>query len=106
MSKPSVRIANMEHELMATPGVASRAVTVADTALGVGTFGANTRYVLLQVQGYPVRYRLDGTAPTSSVGFTAAADDQLLLDVRAAGQLRLIRSTGDSATVYLQELTQ
>lgn len=54
--------------------VASQSITVSTTAISVGTPYADTvDFVSFDVQGVAVRYRTDGTNPTSTVGHYLAA---------------------------------
>jgi hypothetical protein len=85
---------------------AYEAITVADTAIGftVGTYaptaGLPAKMVMITVESQPLRYRLDGTAPTASEGHALAANDvRYVVGANNIRKFRMIRSTGSSATV-------
>lgn len=76
-------------------------VTVSTTAvtLTAATY-TNCDNALITVETDQVRFRLDGVAPTSSVGHVLDAGDTLILD--SADQIvgaRFIRSGGSDATL-------
>lgn len=56
----------------------------------------------IQVQAQPLRYRVDGTNPTSTVGFAAAADEWVVLQGEELGLARFIRSGGSDALLAVQ----
>ncbi len=59
-----------------------------------------TRRVVIYVETAAVRYRLDGTAPTTSVGEILADGDRLVIDHCAElANAQFIADTGTSATL-------
>ena len=80
---------------------AFESVTVDDTAdiLTAATYGTSKR-ALLTVETAQIRFRLDGTAPTSSVGHIANAGDQIVLASNGdIANFKAIRTTSTSATL-------
>jgi hypothetical protein len=81
-------------------------ITVADTAIGI-TSTIHTplgipqmKVCQLRVEGAEIRIRWDGTAPTSAVGIPVEVLEIVKLESHAdITQLRMIRTTGTSATV-------
>ena len=76
-------------------------LTVAATSVGftAATFAAGD-YATVLVQVGPVRFRLDGGAPTASVGDTLEVGDRLELNhAHELSNARFIRRDGTSATL-------
>ena len=62
--------------------------------------GAKVRGALVQVFAAPIRYWVDGTAPTATTGHRADVYDQIELETFAeANNFRAIRESGVSATL-------
>lgn len=60
----------------------------------------NQRFALITVESNAVRFRLDGTDPTSSVGHVLEAGDILTLDsLEQIQAVRFIRRDGADATL-------
>jgi len=86
---------------------ATEIITVADAAIGCTVaklYDAVTAQavnkITVDVEAQPIRYTLDGTAPTTSVGRPVAAGVAFeVYGTENIGRLRMIRSTGSSATV-------
>lgn len=81
-------------------------VTVSTSAVNLTTPG-NARHVMIRVGTSPVRWRADGTAPTSTVGMYAAADT--VLEFMEMGNyngvinnVKFIRDTTASADAVLE----
>lgn len=73
-------------------------ITVSSTALAL-TVPAGTKRAVIGVEAQPIRYRLDGTNPTASVGFNVKADVTFeIVGNEAIKALKMIR-TGTDATV-------
>ena len=84
-------------------------ITVADSAnrLTPSTFIATppTRQVRIFVESAQVRYRNDGTDPTSTVGEILNPNDRLTIDnMSEAESFRIIRTGGSSATLRVHYL--
>ncbi len=74
-------------------------VTGSATALTSGTYGTMDK-CLITVEGANVRFRLDGSDPTATVGHLLKKGDVLECDGDQQLQhLRFIRVTGQSATL-------
>jgi hypothetical protein len=94
---------NEANYLAPTPS-AHETVAVSSTAksLTAAKYGTKAIKALIQVQGNPIRYWLDGTEPTSSVGFYCYADDSIELESLEEIQgFRAIR-VGSDATLAVQ----
>ncbi len=84
-------------------------LTVSTTAVGLSSSkydltnadpNLRTRKVQCAVETAAVRYRLDGTAPTSSVGEILYANDRLILtQPKEISQVRFIRKDSSDATL-------
>ena len=80
---------------------AFEALTVSDSSVGftTATF-ANRSLVFLTCEDAAVRFRLDGTAPTSAVGHELEVGDTLELDSEhQLENVRFIRRNGVDATL-------
>jgi len=76
-------------------------VTVADSSIGLtaATFDQQ-RFALITLETAPVRFRLDGSAPTSTVGHLLEVGDILELDSNEQlVAVRFIRTTGVSGSI-------
>lgn len=102
----NVKNTNLETEHMPTPGVLGRKITVADAVIDLGKLHGNTQYVWLQVQDQPIQVTFDGSDPAASTGFLYPATTFLKLSARMAAAAKLIRATGSSGAVYVQECTR
>lgn len=81
-------------------------VTVSTTAIGftAATYAPSvTRkasYAIISVEAQPIRYRVDGSNPTSAVGHPAVANDQLeVCGISAVTNFRAIRSGGTDSSL-------
>lgn len=76
-------------------------LTVSTTAVTL-TVPANCTGALIRAESNPVRFRADGTAPTSSVGLPISNTDTIPLMLYGNGTLKnfqVIRSGGADATL-------
>jgi hypothetical protein len=82
-------------------------ITVADTAIGVTASKLTSTpptaaRLLVTVETQPIRYRTDGTNPTTTDGILQIAGTSFTIyGTRNISRLRMIRSTGSSATVQV-----
>lgn len=75
-------------------------VTIDNTAGGVGiTVPSGTRFVELLVETAQIRFTVDGTAPTTSVGRLANPGDTIRLATNDFTLFKAIRTGAVSATV-------
>ena len=76
-------------------------LTVAGTSVGfTAATRGNATVASVLVEVAPVRFRLDGTAPTASVGDTLEVGDRLTLEsADEVSRVRFIRREGTSATL-------
>lgn len=92
--------------MVPVPGAQGKYVEVAVSSVAV-TLGADAAAAELQAKGYDVvtiyvdtdavRYRLDGTAPTATVGMPLAVGDRLILSGRGRiAAAKFIRQTTDA----------
>ena len=75
-----------------------QAVTVSNTAIGLTVPGGASRAVI-KVISNPLRFRDDGTDPTSSVGYSKVANDEFTLSGDSMKAAKFIRSGGSDATL-------
>ena len=74
-------------------------ITVSTSAVGLTVPAGATRAVL-GIEAQPLRYRDDGTDPTTSVGFLVAAGGTMELDSKESLEaFKAIRSSGSDATL-------
>lgn len=73
-------------------------VTVSTTAVALTVPSGATKAVV-KVVAQPARFRDDGVAPTSAVGFLLAADDVLEIYGDSLRQASFIRSGGTNAVL-------
>lgn len=91
LSIPS--LAQADHCPGVETSVSSRAyeqITVSTTAVGLTPTGAD-RFAVVIVEDNPVRYRDDGTAPTSTVGALVKADQVIIVCGSAMSRFKAIR---------------
>ena len=80
-------------------------VTVADTAIGFDATAANNHGVrpaaaVITVETASIRYTVDGTTPTTTVGHLAEPGDVIYItDMAQCSRFLAIRETGVSATI-------
>lgn len=78
------------------------AITVSTSAVAITAAIYNTmRSCSARVETDTVRVRLDGTAPTSSVGIPMSVGDVIEIDIYHAERARFIRSGSSDATVHV-----
>lgn len=82
--------------------VAGTAVSLAD--LGV-TIHKNTKFVLVTVETASLRLTVNGTTPTSTLGFLKDTSCEILLSEEEAVNAKLIRSTATSATIQVAQFS-
>jgi hypothetical protein len=93
-----------------TPAGDFETITISSTSLGftaakttiaqAGGFTKRAVKVLVTVESNPIRIRLDGTAPTASVGHLLNAGDSYLVEGEGnVTNFRMIRQSGTDATV-------
>lgn len=87
-------------------GFAFEAITVSTVAIGPTAATVNptnapgAKALFCTVESQPIRYRFDGTAPTSSVGHPALAGATIVLvGANSITHLKAIRSGGTDATL-------
>lgn len=74
-------------------------VTVSTTAVGL-TVPAGTIRAVLVVEDQPLRFRLDGTNPTSTVGMLAKADKEIeIFSKEVLEAFKAIRDGGTDAVL-------
>lgn len=61
---------------------------------------AGARTLLVQAVAQPIRYTLDGTTPTASVGFRLQVGESILIHVVPNMTLTFIEETTDGSIVY------
>ena len=80
------------------------AVTASATALGsLITLHTATRFVIVRVETAPLRITFDGTAPSSTKGFSYDAGYSLLISKAQAEQAKLIRADTTNAAIQVQQ---
>ncbi len=79
--------------------------TAAKLALAISLYGRDVQKVLVTVESYPVRFTVDGTTPTSSVGHLLNVGDIYTCDGEDVFKFRAIRTTSDATimcTYYIR----
>lgn len=71
-----------------------QALTVSNTAVGF-TVPSGTEYAIASLEANNIRYRDDGTAPTSSVGLLITATSIFGVCQNSLDSIRFIRETAD-----------
>lgn len=105
MSHKNTRQVNDDKELKPTRGAKDQLLTLdASTAQSLAALAEDTTHVLFTVESAAVRYRLDGTAPTASLGHYRAATASWVWNADTASVAKFI-STSGAATVRATELT-
>lgn len=75
-----------------------QSLTVSTTAVAL-TVPAGASRAVVKVIAQPVRFRDDGTDPTSSVGYSKVANDEFELVGPSMKDAKFIRSAGTDATL-------
>lgn len=84
---------NAPHQGPVTVGAAAVALTA------LITLHAATQVVLIAVETAAVRYTVNGTTPTATLGFAAVAGQFIRLTRNEADVAKFIRSTGSDAAL-------
>ena len=84
-------------------------ITVTDTAIGLTASKINSspkpKKVIITVETAQIRYRMDGTAPTASVGHLANPMDAIVLEGFSQLQnTKFIRKGATSADIFVSYL--
>lgn len=98
-------------DIPATPGTAFETITVSSTPIGgtaskltinqAGGFRKRAQKAVLSVESQPIRFRYDGTSPSSTVGHLLAAGDYFTVNGEDnVAALKMI-ATGTDATVQV-----
>lgn len=92
--------------LVPTPGATDERLAVSSTAvqLASASWSANTRAVILDIQGDNVMMTIDGSTPTATNGHDLVAGEKYTYHRELAKAAKFIRKTGD-ATVHASEVT-
>lgn len=97
------------------PSTASAMLTISSTAIGLKDaiiaadspasdnydFEDGANFVHLTVESKPIRYTTDGNTPTTTTGVLAYEGDNITLNGIDLRNLKMIRQTGDDATVVV-----
>jgi len=89
-----------------TIGVAASTPTAAkitaNDATPIPGRARRARAALLTVEGNPIRYRVDGVAPTAAIGHLLSAGDSVVIEgVEAVKRLKMIRQGAADGTVNI-----
>jgi len=82
--------------------VSSTAVTLLSLLTG-SALHADTKAVLLCVEDAAVRYTVNGTTPTATLGFAAIAGQFIRLSRQEADVAKFIRSTGTDSALQVAQ---
>lgn len=81
-------------------GLGYSQITSLSSAVGLGTIPAGATRALITVEGQPVRWRDDGTNPTTSVGMPLAAGDIIDYDGNLSALKFIETASGAKLNVY------
>jgi len=86
-------------------------LTVSSTATTLATLGvtlhAQTQFVVIAVEDYSIRYTVNGTTPTSTLGFRHyPSDGALLISREQAANIKLIRAESTDAKIQVAQMTR
>jgi len=90
---------NAPHE---GPLTVSTAVTLLSLLTG-GVLHADTKAVLICVENAAVRYTINGTPPTATLGFAAIAGQMIRLSRQEADVAQFIQSTGSESALQVAQ---
>lgn len=100
----SVQVQNLPSELMPAPGVSMSETAVTDgVAVSLPALNSATQKALIVLQGCSGRYRLDGSAPTTTSGIPLYEDQGMLVSRETYAAFRVIAGAGLSGTVLVQQ---
>ncbi len=96
---------SLDTQLKGSKAEEYESVTVDNTVGGVGltalTYGTNTK-AMITVEGATFRFRIDGGAPTSTVGHQAQVGDVIQLTSNEdIANFKAIRDTATDATIHV-----
>lgn len=97
---------NFIHALKPVAGTVHTAATVSSTAVtgpSLLALAALTEFVVIQVNTDTVRHTLDGTAPTTSLGFLRAVNEVRVMSASEWNNSKFIRVTND-ATLQIAQM--
>lgn len=100
----SVEVYNDMGNLTRSSGDAMQVVDVATNVMAFGAFATKTTHVLVQAQGGPLRFRVDGTDPTTSVGLLMEDGVTATWSKEMAVASRWIRDGSTSGKVLAQPM--
>ena len=88
--------------------VGHQTLTVTSSALGFTKVGSNVTDVVFRVNDGAVRFRVDGTDPTSALGFTGEVDEQYqITDEEEIENFKVINKgsvAGELDIIYLKRI--
>lgn len=85
------------NESVRSVGTCTRvALTTAQTV----TLPANANSILISADGQPIRFTIDGTTPTSTLGITLAVNQPLRLDLFPGAAVKAIETTASGFLNY------
>jgi len=96
-------IRNVTDQANLTPVGTHQNDTVGATAVAL-TVPANATHILYTISGNPVRMRMDGTAPTSSIGLYLAVGASGMMRREAALNTSFIRATASDGQLDAQPM--
>ena len=74
-------------------------ITVADTAVGIGTQYLANQQAFCTLATAEIRFRIDGENPTSAVGHIMSTGSTLVLSAKELVSFKAIRTGGDSGVL-------
>jgi len=95
-------IPNNEADHEGPLAVSSAAVTLL-SLLAASDLHQNTRAVLISIEDAAVRYTINGTTPTATLGFAAIAGQFIRLSREEADLAQFIRSTGTDSALQVAQ---
>jgi hypothetical protein len=81
------------------PLPASASLTVSSTAVGLSSPPRGANMAILTVHSHPIRFLVDGTTPTTSLGHYAADKYEIVLKRTEISNFKAIREGGTDATI-------
>ena len=103
----NARVLNSPLSIFNNGTVSDRAVTVSSTAANLITgtaLNATTTHILWTCTDANVRFTIDGSTPTATVGHQVAAGQSGIWCAKMATQAKVIREGSTDASIFISEV--
>ena len=103
----SVRTTNLPTQMIPNGTVAARTVTVSSSVISLintTTLNTGTSHVQVTFTGANIRYTIDGTNPSASVGHQIVGPTTVIWKTEFATKVKCIREAATDVSAYISEM--